>query len=52
VTAVQPDGVDEPQLAQVPQVAAAWVGLSIMVIQQMTTGDHPKRADCRERSRI
>jgi hypothetical protein len=47
-----PDGLDQPLLAKVSQVARAWIGRSIVVIPEITTGDHSKRTNGRERTRL
>jgi hypothetical protein len=44
--------LDEPLLAEVPEIAGSWINWTIVVIPQITTGDHPKRADGRERARL
>ncbi len=45
-------GLDQPLLAQVPQVARAWISRTAIVVAEITTGDHSERANGRERSRF
>src|SRR5581483_4366867 len=47
-----PDRLNEPLLAQVPQVARPRIERSIMLVAKITTGYHSKRADGRERPRL
>jgi hypothetical protein len=46
------DGLDEALLTQVPKVARSRISGLIVVISEITTGDHSKRADGRQRSRL
>jgi len=39
-------------LAEVSEIARARIRWTIVVIAEITTGDHPKRADRRKRSRL
>lgn len=45
-------GLDQPLFAQMPKVAGAWISRAAVVVAQITTGDHSKRANRRERSRF
>jgi hypothetical protein len=44
--------LDEPLLAQVAQVARPRIERAIVPVAEITTGDHSKRADRRERARF
>jgi hypothetical protein len=44
------DGLDQPLLAKVPEVARAWISRAIVVVPEITTGDHSKRANGRQRA--
>jgi len=46
------DGLDQPLLSKVSEVAGPWVGRSIVVVQEITTGDNSEGADRRERARL
>jgi hypothetical protein len=48
--AVQPHGVDQTLLAEVPKVAAAGIGLAPGMVAQLTRGHHPKRANGGQRA--
>jgi len=41
------EGLDEPLLAEVAEVAGARIGRSIVVLAKVTTGDHSKRTSVR-----
>jgi hypothetical protein len=41
---------DQPLFAEMPQIAGARIGRSIVVVSEVTTRDHPKRSDSCERS--
>src|SRR5262245_17336688 len=45
-------GLDEPLVAEVPKIASARTQPPIPVVAKITTGDHSKRADGRERPRL
>ena len=45
-------GLDQPLLAQVAQVARAWVRGRAAGVDEITTGDDPERADGGERARL
>jgi hypothetical protein len=47
-----PSGLDEPLCAQVPQVARPRVRGSLVVVPEITTGDHSEGADGRQRPRL
>jgi hypothetical protein len=42
------DGLDQPLLSKVSEVAGPWVGRSIVVVQEITTGDNSEGTDRRE----
>jgi hypothetical protein len=42
--------LDQPFLAKVSQVARAWVGRTIVVVAEITTGDNSKGTNGRERA--
>ena len=44
--------LDEALLTEVPEVAGTRVKWTITVVPEITTGDHPKRTDGRERARL
>jgi len=44
------EGLDEPLLAEVAEVAGAWIGRLVVVVAKVTTGDHAKRTDSRQRA--
>jgi len=44
------EGLDEPLLAEVAEVAGARIGRSIVVLAKVTTGDHSKRTNGRQRA--
>jgi hypothetical protein len=46
------DGLDQPFFSKVPEVTGPWVGSPIVVVLEITTGDHSKGADGRERARL
>jgi hypothetical protein len=46
------DGLDQALFAEVAQVARPWVGGAIIMVPEITTGDHSKGADGRERARL
>jgi hypothetical protein len=46
------DGLDLPLLSKVSEVARPWVGKSIVVVQEITTGDNSEGTDRRERARL
>ena len=46
------DGLDQPLFAEMPQVARARIGRSIVVVSEVTTGDHSKGANGRQRARF
>ena len=46
------DRFDQALLTEVSEIARARIRWRFVVIAQITTGDHPKRADRRERSRL
>jgi hypothetical protein len=46
------DGLDQTLFAKVPEVARAWISRAIVVVSQVTTGDHSKGADRRQRARF
>ena len=46
------DGLDQPLLSKMSEVARPWIGRAIVVVPEITTGDHSKRADGRERARL
>ena len=46
------DGLDQPLLAKMPEVAGPWVGRPVVVVPEITTGDHSKRTDGRQRARL
>jgi hypothetical protein len=46
------DGLDEALLTQVPKVARSPISWPIVVVPEITTGDHSKRADGCEGSRF
>jgi hypothetical protein len=46
------NGLDQPLLAEKPQVARARIGWPVMMVAQVTTGDDPKGPDGRERARL
>ena len=50
--AVQPHGVDQTLLAQVPKVAAAGIGLAPGVVAQVARGYDPKRANSGQRASL
>jgi hypothetical protein len=39
------DGLDQPLFAKVSKVARAWIGRAIVVVPDITTGDHSKGAN-------
>src|SRR5262249_46576256 len=45
------DGLDQTLLSKMSEVAGAWVGRSIVVVHEITTGDNSESADGRERAR-
>jgi hypothetical protein len=45
-------GLDQPLLAEVAQVARAWVRGRAAGVEPITTGDHPERADGFRRARL
>jgi len=47
-----PNGLDQPLLAQMSKIARARIGWPIVMISEITTGDHSKRTDRRERPRL
>jgi len=47
-----PNGFDQPLLAKMSKIARAWIGWTIVMISEITTGDHSKRADGGERPRL
>ena len=47
-----PNRFDQPFLAEMPQIAGARIGGTIVVIPKITTGDDPKRTNGRERARF
>jgi hypothetical protein len=44
-----PNGRDQATLAKVPQIAGAGIGRAIVVVPEVTTGDHSKGAHGRQR---
>ena len=46
------DGLDQPLLSKMSKVARPWIGSAIVVVPEITTGDHSKGADGRERARL
>src|SRR5690242_6376890 len=48
----QPEGLDQAGLAQVPEVARTRVRGAIIVVADVTTGDHTKGADGRQSARL
>jgi hypothetical protein len=44
--------LDEPLFTQVPEVAGTWICWTIVMIAEVTTGDHSKRAEGRQRTRL
>jgi hypothetical protein len=44
--------LDQPLLAQAPKIPGARIGQSIVMVPEITTGDHPKRADSCKRARF
>jgi hypothetical protein len=51
-TAGQPLGSDEPFLTEVSEVAAPWIGRTLVVVAQVACRDDAKRADGRQRARF
>jgi hypothetical protein len=47
-----PNGFDQPLLAKMSKIARAWIGRTIVMISEITTGDHSKRTDGGERPRL
>jgi len=45
-------GLDQPLFAQVSQVAGPWISRAPIVVSEITTGDHSKCTDGRERPRF
>jgi hypothetical protein len=46
------NGLDQPLLAEMPQVARSGIGRPLAMVRQITTRDNPKRTDGRERPRF
>jgi hypothetical protein len=44
--------LDQPLLTEMTKVARSRIGRTIVVVSEITTGDHSKRADGRQRSRL
>ena len=44
--------LDQPLLAKMPEVAGARVGRSVVVVPKITTGDHSKGTNGRQRTRL
>jgi hypothetical protein len=44
--------LDQPLLTEMSEIARAWIGRTIVMVSQVTTGDHSKRADRCKRARF
>jgi hypothetical protein len=47
-----PNGFDQALLAKMSKIAGAGIGWAIVMVSEITTGDHSKRADSRKRPRL
>jgi len=46
------NGLDEPLLTEVAEVTGTWIDRAIVMVAEVTTGDHSKRADRGQRARL
>ncbi len=47
-----PNRLDESLLPEVPQIAGTWIERAALLVMEIGTGDHSKRANRRERARF